>query len=83
MDSPRYDHDCTNCIFLEQYDQYDLYFCPKNDGTIATVIARKSSEGPDYYSGLLVASNPEKFGEMGRILSIALERANERRSINV
>jgi hypothetical protein len=29
MDSPRYAHDCTNCIFLEQEDQYDLYFCPK------------------------------------------------------
>lgn len=80
MELPRYEHDCTKCIFLGYEDKYDLYTCLKEDEiTIYTVIARYSSEGPDYYSGLLYALEPEKFNEIGRILNIALQRAVNKR----
>lgn len=57
MDTPRYDHDCTRCIFLGQFRGDDLYYCPSNasiDGH-PTIIARHSSEGGDYSSGLSFA----------------------------
>jgi len=47
----RYKHDCKNCTYLGQFNEYDLYFCLQG-GKIPTVIARFSSEGPDYYSGI-------------------------------
>jgi hypothetical protein len=47
---PWYKHDCTNCTFLGQFEEYDLYYCPQ--GNIPTVIARFSDDGPDYTSGL-------------------------------
>jgi hypothetical protein len=50
---PRYQHDCSRCIFLGQYDDADLYFCGK--GPNATVIARFSGDGADYTSGLEVS----------------------------
>ncbi len=46
----RYQHDCTACVYLGHFEEYDLYVCPQ--GGIPTVIARFSSEGPDYQSGL-------------------------------
>lgn len=49
-EEPRYEHDCTWCVFLGQYGDNDLYFCP--GGGNPTVIARHSDEGSDYQSGL-------------------------------
>lgn len=54
---PRYEHDCSTCIFLEQYKTYDLYYCPigKKEPTPhvlgGSVIARYSSVGSEYTSG--------------------------------
>lgn len=52
---PRYDHDCSRCIFLgsTEYkgDHYDLYTCDQA-GFGYTVSARWGDEGPDYTSGL-------------------------------
>ncbi len=50
---PIYEHDCTSCIFLgtilnDKDLPVDLYFCPKEP----TILARFSSEGSDYTSGL-------------------------------
>jgi len=45
----RFTHDCDDCIFLGQYNEFDLYFCPKES---TTVIARYGDEGGDYHSGL-------------------------------
>jgi hypothetical protein len=45
---PRYDHDCDACVYLGQYEQYDLYYCPGEP----TIVCRYSSDGPDYRSGL-------------------------------
>jgi hypothetical protein len=56
---PKYKHDCKKCNFLghvdftigEQDSFVDLYFC--NQGNFNdTVIARFSSEGADYASGI-------------------------------
>ena len=42
---PRFEHDCSKCIFLGQTTDADLWYCPGN-----TLIARHGSEG-DYFSG--------------------------------
>lgn len=47
----RYTHDCDNCKPLGEYARYDLYFCPSTHA-IPTLVARFSSDGPDYISGL-------------------------------
>lgn len=53
----RYIHDCEDCVFLGQYKDADLYVCINNEdgNTIDTVIARFSSDAPDYISGLTFA----------------------------
>lgn len=52
--NPRFEHDCNHCIFLgsfceEGYND-DLYFCTQG-GSLPTLIARHSSDDPDYTSG--------------------------------
>ena len=59
-DKPLFEHDCEGCIFLGSYQckrfgPVDLYFCGKKSGNNNTVIARYSSEGPDYGSGMIFA----------------------------
>jgi hypothetical protein len=49
-DTPRHQHDCTNCTFLGHHGAADLYFCGKQLSSY-TLIARHSSEGADYNSG--------------------------------
>ncbi len=49
MDKPRFTHDCSSCIFLGRFGDYDLYH---HTIGIETVVARYGSEGPDYTSGL-------------------------------
>ena len=49
MSKPIHQHDCDRCVFLGTLDQRDLYFCPGEP----TVIARRSSDPPDYQSGLV------------------------------
>jgi hypothetical protein len=50
--TPLYEHDCDSCVFLGTFDNKDLYFCPKG---MTTIIARNSSVGHDYQSGLVFA----------------------------
>ena len=49
---PLYEHDCDACVFVGgsnlEGTEYDYYYCPRCDE--GTVIARYSSDGPDYYS---------------------------------
>jgi hypothetical protein len=45
-EKPHFEHDCTWCVFLGHYRDADLYICPGN-----SIIARFSSDGPDYESG--------------------------------
>ena len=73
-DTPRYTHDCTNCTFLGQHKEFDLYVCAVGKN-ITTVIARYSSDGPDYVSGLSFAVN-YRMGMFKRSKDIsALEKA--------
>jgi hypothetical protein len=54
---PLYKHDCAICVFLGTFNEADLYF---HHGPLErTVVARYSSDGPDYSSGLCFADvNP-------------------------
>lgn len=56
---PHFEHDCDNCTFLGNYNGEDLYYCTQNN-TYGTVIVRKSSYGPDYFSGLPFAKETLK-----------------------
>jgi hypothetical protein len=73
-------HDCDKCIFLEEFKTdekvYDLYFCG-NGGPGPTVIARFSSEGKDYLSGLQIAK-AFKTREPNYPLVVALKLAKEK-----
>lgn len=74
MTNPRYKHDCEACKFLGWDFHYDLYYCDQG-GKADTVIARYSSYGPDYYSGLTWDISPiqtaivmaKKRGYLGKI----------------
>lgn len=48
MTVPRYTHDCDGCEFLGECGTYDLYYCARCDE--GTIIARASSDAPDYAS---------------------------------
>lgn len=54
---PMYQHDCDACTFLGISEdgnvKADLYHCPQSG--LPTIIARRSSEGPDYISGVVFA----------------------------
>lgn len=54
--SPHFEHDCKMCVYLGDYVSkgviYDLYVCSYKDMIIDTLIARYSSDGPDYCSGI-------------------------------
>ena len=71
MNKPKYQHDCSKCIFLDHIDNHDLYACVDNNQKIKTVIARYSDDGPDYISGLI-------FAETEYLLKKALELAKEK-----
>ena len=47
---PRFAHDCSACRYLGQFGESDLYFC--KGSFESSVIARRSSDGPDYSSGM-------------------------------
>ncbi len=63
-EKPTFLHDCQGCVFLGTYQwqegTYDLYVC-KQGVKWPTVLARYSSDGPDYCSGLETAKNYEAF----------------------
>ena len=50
---PKYQHDCPTCVFLgrDEETDTDLYIHMKAQGTLPTLIARSSDNGPDYESG--------------------------------
>lgn len=51
---PKFQHDCTACIFLGHFEDHDLYYCDREP----TVIARFGDDGPQYGSGLAFANHP-------------------------
>jgi hypothetical protein len=60
MDKPRYEHDCNACVYLGKHKEFDLYFC---DTAFPTIIARFSSDGPDYASGMDFRDHISPLGE--------------------
>jgi hypothetical protein len=53
MDKPRYEHDCSVCLFLGTYNNMDLYWC--GDSVTPTVVARYGNKWYEYKSGLALA----------------------------
>ena len=79
---PHFQHDCDSCTFLGRHLSHkssmplDLYACTRNNGIIDTVIARYSSNGPDYSSGLIFAIRgiiPELVEALERAKKIGLK----------
>jgi hypothetical protein len=54
---PLHEHDCPGCAFLGTLDGRDLYACVGPTG-FGSVIARASSDGPDYSSAPVGADYP-------------------------
>lgn len=53
MSQPLHQHDCDTCVYLGTLYESDLYYHDGGDRpSQTTVIARHSSNGPDYTSGL-------------------------------
>ena len=61
-EQPLFEHDHDGCVFLGVYEGRDLYFCSQG-GARPTVIARQSSDGGDYLSGLCFADTIRFLGE--------------------
>lgn len=57
-----YRHDCNQCKYLGSYEGSDLYFCEREP----TVIARYSSDPPDYSSGLVFCGSNAPLKEAAR-----------------
>jgi hypothetical protein len=79
VETPLYQHDCETCTFLGRYQApnaqiTDLYFCASEP----TVIARWSSDGPDYTSGLAFGIYHSLKGDRDHALAQAFTRACER-----
>lgn len=77
---PRYNHDCTHCVFLGEMSRYDLYVCPHNK-RIKTLVARYGNDWSDYFSGTEFAALCKKgrfLSEHSFILYEALIKAEER-----
>ena len=50
---PNHKHDCDNCTHLGSSESTDYYVCRRGTGSFnTTLIARYSSDGPDYGSGV-------------------------------
>jgi hypothetical protein len=71
----RYQHDCDQCVFLGQWNEYDLYFCGEQGDVFTTVIARYGNEGCEYSSGLVFGKQGGKDNPLYHALKIATELA--------
>ena len=60
----RFQHDCSKCVFLGQYNEFDLYVCP--GGGHSTVIARFGDDGPEYQSGMAFVGVLDELTEAAR-----------------
>lgn len=71
--SPEHEHDCGVCMFLGNFDGYDLYYCTQ-DTKFPTIIARWG-RGADYLSGATIAEyvniNDSAFKEQYVALRVA------------
>lgn len=56
--APMFEHDCDGCFFLGHLLGHDIYVC-RQGGAMPTLVARGSSDGPDYSSGIQVPLDAE------------------------
>lgn len=59
----RFQHDCEKCKPLGEFGDADLYYCEAQLIGGPTVIARYSSDGADYQSGMVFADKIPALGE--------------------
>lgn len=59
----RFQHDCDTCKPLGEFGDADLYYCDTQLIGGQTVIARYSSDGGDYQSGMSFADKIPALGE--------------------
>jgi hypothetical protein len=60
----RYKHTCEKCIFLGEFDKFDLYYCNQGgDIPLPTVLARFGNDYPDYKVGLELCNNDRELRE--------------------
>lgn len=55
--TPRFTHDCKKCLFRGRDGEFDMYWCQKEHSSHAnggSIIARSSSDAPDYQSGPVI-----------------------------
>lgn len=66
---PQFTHDCDVCTFLGRSEngRADLYFCKQSGDAGPTVIARYSSDGADYLSGLMFAGTQPWLREAAKV----------------
>lgn len=56
IETPNFEHDCENCVFLGIKDGKDLYWCSQGSSNGRwTVLARFGDSGPNYSSGAVFA----------------------------
>ena len=79
MNKPRFAHDCNECVYLGFFMGEDLYYCPQ--GGLPTVIARFSSVGQDYRSGMCNAIvDPSLREAKERAIKLGLEVVSSKRA---
>lgn len=61
---PMHQHHCTGCVYMGHESGYDVYICPS--GGRPTILARYSSKGGDYGSGMSFVTKGTFFHECPR-----------------
>lgn len=66
----RDDHDCEQCEYLGQYNEFDLYYCTnsENESSEVTLLARWDSEPSQYtcYPKSMLENSPTIIGKTRR-----------------
>jgi len=70
---PIHEHDCSRCLFLGTHKSHDLYFCEQSGHP--TVIARYSSKGSEYISGVEFGKMAIEEGDFDKPIAQAYMRA--------
>ena len=63
---PRYEHDCTGCIYQGILDEYDVYYCPDQVGGPTMVYRWATDNEVDGY-GLYISQSLTKISRDPRV----------------
>ena len=70
--TPKYKHDCEECIFLGSYNDCDLYFCQPSKST-PTIIVRRGDDA-DYQSGFVFEDSCEELAVAAAIIRFRVKK---------